>query len=54
MGRSIQEERDYLVARSADHRRMAGRARGAPQRALHERFAALYAARADALLVEVD
>lgn len=46
------EERAYLLRRSENHRRLAANCPIDGQRALHEKFAALYAERADGILVQ--
>lgn len=54
MARSVEEEQAYLRARSAAHGRQAEDAATPADRALHERFAAIYEARAAALQVQED
>lgn len=52
MSREQSDERDYLLRRASDHRRQAALAAEVAHRDLHERFAALYHARADAIGVQ--
>ncbi|NJC34159.1 hypothetical protein GGR88_001633 [Sphingomonas jejuensis] len=46
------EERDYFLRRSSDHAALASRCDDPAKRSLHQRFATLYALRAEAYLVE--
>ncbi|MGR6329017.1 hypothetical protein ACU5AX_08125 [Sphingomonas sp. XXL09] len=54
MNRTPEEDRDYWQRRCAAHRAMAARCDDPAQRGLHERFAALYAARWHDVVVEGD
>lgn len=52
MARTADEERDYFQRRSANHARLAENCPVDWQRALHLKFATLYAERADQVVVQ--
>lgn len=54
MDETSEDERAYLLRRSADHRALADRAISSTSRLLHERFAVAYARRAADIGVEED
>ncbi|WP_315763777.1 hypothetical protein [Sphingomonas sp. Y38-1Y] len=52
MDRTDEDEHAYFLKRRDDHRTLARRCEDASQRALHERFADLYAERAASIGVD--